>query len=183
MSEENPTQTRTLTLGDFFEDAASYDVKGFALRHGEAYLIHHGPLGKIRVAKDMSSTQAVEHKETARAFDPGKDFLVFPLSKGKGKSEGDVVILLGRGGHNDIVVPDASVSDNHASVEITKRGQFQIQDLGSRNGTFVQEQQVPVQGSGPPVRLESGIRIRIGGLNMTFLEAAEFHNLVIQLLG
>ncbi len=181
MSEETPIMTVLLTMRDFFKDAASYDVKGFALRNGQAYLIHHGPLGKIRVVEDMSSTQAIEHEESVRAFDPGKDFLVFPL--GFGKQDGDGVIRLGRGDHNDIVVPDASVSDNHATVEITKRGQFQIQDLGSRNGTFVQEQQVPVLGSGPPLRLESGARIRIGGLNMTFLEAAEFHNLVIQLLG
>jgi hypothetical protein len=180
MPEENLNQEVIRTLGDYYVDAAELDVKSFAKRHGGAFLVHHGPLGKIRIATDMSSTQAIEHKETARAFDPGRDFLVFPLATGGAGGTG--TIKLGRGGHNDVVVPDASISDDHAIVEITKRGTFRIQDLDSRNGTYVQEQKVPAKGVGNPVLLESGTRIRIGGLNMTFMEAAEFHNLVIQLL-
>ena len=61
----------------------------------------------------MSSTQAIEHKETARAFDPGKDFLVFPLSAGGAGKAG--TIKLGRGNKHDEVIPDASVSDDHGT--------------------------------------------------------------------
>jgi ABC transport system ATP-binding/permease protein len=55
------------------------------------------------------------------------------------------VLRIGRAPDNDIVVSDLSVSRNHAELRRTANA-YQIVDLGSHNGTFVNGQQV---GSAP----------------------------------
>jgi pSer/pThr/pTyr-binding forkhead associated (FHA) protein len=44
---------------------------------------------------------------------------------------------LGRGTECDITLPDATVSRNHASLQVNGDGTVLISDLGSANGTFV----------------------------------------------
>jgi adenylate cyclase len=44
---------------------------------------------------------------------------------------------LGRSVRNDLQVPDSQVSRQHAEIQRTPEGRFQIRDLGSRHGTFV----------------------------------------------
>ncbi|MEX2168901.1 MAG: ATP-binding protein [Pirellulales bacterium] len=64
-------------------------------------------------------------------------------------------VMLGRVASNDIQVHDTEVSREHA--EFVKRGdQYFIRDLGSSNGTFVNEQPIQEQ------ELASGDRIQIG---------------------
>lgn len=59
-------------------------------------------------------------------------------------------ILIGRSPECDIVVPDRQVSRHHAVLERTPAG-FQINDLGSKNGTHVNG-----------VRIEEGLLLRDG---------------------
>ncbi|HEY6495303.1 MAG TPA: FHA domain-containing protein [Trebonia sp.] len=47
------------------------------------------------------------------------------------------VMTIGRRPDNDIVVPDLGVSKQHAELRLSPTGRFQIIDLGSHNGTFV----------------------------------------------
>ena len=47
------------------------------------------------------------------------------------------VMKIGRRPDNDIVVPDLGVSKQHAELRTSPTGRFQIIDLGSHNGTFV----------------------------------------------
>jgi serine phosphatase RsbU (regulator of sigma subunit)/pSer/pThr/pTyr-binding forkhead associated (FHA) protein len=60
-----------------------------------------------------------------------------------------------------IRLASAAVSKRHAEIEGTG-GQFVIRDVGSRNGTFVNDQRVP---EGEARRLADGDRIRFGGAN------------------
>ena len=48
---------------------------------------------------------------------------------------------LGRAHTNDLVLADASVSSRHAAV-FTSAGRAFVEDLGSRNGTLVNQQRV-----------------------------------------
>ena len=57
------------------------------------------------------------------------------------------------------------VSRQHAVIRCHNGYQFQIIDLGSRNGTFVNDQRVVV-----PVTLANGAKIRIADNVMTFSE-------------
>jgi ABC-type multidrug transport system ATPase subunit len=47
------------------------------------------------------------------------------------------VLKIGRRPDNDIVVPDLGVSKLHAELRRSPTGRFQLSDLGSHNGTFV----------------------------------------------
>jgi len=52
------------------------------------------------------------------------------------------VLRIGRATDNDVVVSDLSVSRYHAELRRSSRGGFEIADLGSHNGTFVNGQRI-----------------------------------------
>jgi hypothetical protein len=65
-------------------------------------------------------------------------------------------VSLGRGDDNDIVIPHASVSRAHARL-MRRDGAYEIRDLNSTNGTFVDDLQV--HGA---AMVSSGSRVRLG---------------------
>ncbi len=73
-------------------------------------------------------------------------------------SEG--MMLMGRASHNDIVVEDPSVSRQHAVIRGDRDG-YWIQDVGSRNGTYVNGSLLEGEGQ----RLRDMDRIELGGTN------------------
>lgn len=78
-------------------------------------------------------------------------------------------VVLGRAGTCDVVVDwDPRVSRQHAMVREVGSGVYQIVDLGSRNGTFVGEEQVVL-----PRVLREGDWIRIGETRVRFELAEE----------
>ncbi len=77
---------------------------------------------------------------------------------------GPNITMLGRTPDNQVVVNDNKASSRHA--EIRSQGQeYSITDLGSTNGTFVNEQQLSPN---MPRPLQSGDRVRIGDTTYTF---------------
>ncbi|HWE62848.1 MAG TPA: DUF3662 and FHA domain-containing protein [Chloroflexota bacterium] len=75
------------------------------------------------------------------------------------------VVTLGRGLDNDVVVEDRRVSRHHARIQFGPRG-WEIMDLASTNGTFVNGRQVKQR------LIDHGATISLGGLEMKFfLEA------------
>ncbi|MFZ1086762.1 MAG: FHA domain-containing protein [Terracidiphilus sp.] len=66
--------------------------------------------------------------------------------------------LIGRGSDCDLVVPEAAVSTRHC--RLTQQGSgFVIEDLGSKNGTFVNGKKIA---SGAPVPVVHGSRVTLG---------------------
>jgi VWFA-related protein len=97
------------------------------------------PLATLTVVKSMN-------------LDPGKTFEIINGSTTVGRTSG-----------NDIFIPDKPVSRKHA--EITHEdGIFYIKDLGSKNGTKLDEQLVSEEGA----RLYDGVRIQLS--SKTILE-------------
>ncbi len=77
---------------------------------------------------------------------------------------GTTKVNIGRAPDNTLVLGDSKVSSHHA--EIRPEGQYySLVDLGSTNGTFVNDQPV---NSGVPRRLQSGDTIRVGDTRFTF---------------
>lgn len=75
---------------------------------------------------------------------------------------------IGKAPQNDIILPDASVSSSHAMISLAD-GNFTISDLGSRNGTFVNDARV-----NDSRKLAHGDLIRMGHCTITFrLKEAE----------
>ena len=70
-------------------------------------------------------------------------------------------ITVGRGEDNDIVIPHASVSRNHARL-MRRDGVFELADLNSTNGSYVNDQ--PVHGV---TRINNGSELRFGDIRFT----------------
>ncbi|WP_062381059.1 FhaA domain-containing protein [Demequina pelophila] len=73
--------------------------------------------------------------------------------------------VLGRGGEADIVVDDTGVSRRHVRLEVTPHGTI-LTDMGSTNGTFVEDQRVS------EATLLDGNAITIGRTRMLYWDPA-----------
>ena len=98
---------------------------------------------------------------------------IYKLTVRQGPQEGQAyplvssMVTVGRDPMADIVIADPEVSRQHARLTRTDEG-YEIQDLGSTNGTFIDGQRL----TGDPVQLQSGQAISMGS-NVTLLfEAA-----------
>ena len=73
-------------------------------------------------------------------------------------------IIIGRNPGSDIQIDNLGVSDRHARIFASK-GQYQIEDLQSTNGTFVDEKQIS------RVAIDKSSQIIIGKHNLIVMEA------------
>lgn len=78
--------------------------------------------------------------------------------------------IVGRGGESDIVVDDNGVSRMHVKFEVTPRGTV-LTDMGSTNGTFVEDQRVS------EVTLLDGNAITIGRTTMIYWNAVKVEDM------
>jgi pSer/pThr/pTyr-binding forkhead associated (FHA) protein/tetratricopeptide (TPR) repeat protein len=78
----------------------------------------------------------------------------------------DEVLKMGRSDDNGLVLKDSSVSRHHAMV-LFRDGQYHVQDLESRNGTFFNGEKVTAE---KDVALEHLSEIKLGLYEIRFLE-------------
>lgn len=74
-------------------------------------------------------------------------------------------VILGRGQHCDLVLPEASVSRRHAQISVADERCFLV-DLGSGNGTFLNGAQLS-----EPAALVNGDEVRVGSAVLEFRES------------
>ncbi len=73
------------------------------------------------------------------------------------------MVRVGRGPHNDVVVPDESVSGTHATIE--RRGEeWFILDSASKNGTFVRSERIEKE-----TRLQGPTVLQFGNVQAMFI--------------
>jgi pSer/pThr/pTyr-binding forkhead associated (FHA) protein len=72
-------------------------------------------------------------------------------------------VAIGKGPQNDIILPDASVSGAHAVIRF-EDGAYKISDLGSRNGTSVNDARLGAE----PRAIQHGDLIKMGHCALTF---------------
>jgi len=75
--------------------------------------------------------------------------------------------IIGRSDKNDIIIKDPFISSSHAQITI-RDGDFFIKDLGSKNGTFANENTLK---EGYEQRLNNGDKIRLGQVEFLFVNA------------
>jgi adenylate cyclase len=90
-------------------------------------------------------------------------FHVYPPSGEPFEKTIENTATIGRTAENTVALPGNHVSRQHAIVRCHNAYQYQIMDLGSRNGTFVNDQRVIM-----PIVLESGARVRIADYELVF---------------
>ncbi len=71
--------------------------------------------------------------------------------------------FIGRASLNDVILLDDKVSRRHAQIQMHSTGEYTIQDLGSSNGTFLNERPLD-----QPVVLEDGALIDVGPFRLVF---------------
>ncbi|MDQ2977817.1 MAG: FHA domain-containing protein, partial [Acidobacteriota bacterium] len=71
------------------------------------------------------------------------------------------VTTIGRSSMNDLPIPDKMLSRQHARIVRDGNGSLAIEDMGSRNGTFVNGEKLTAL-----LPLKSGDRITVGGVTL-----------------
>jgi hypothetical protein len=112
----------------------------------------------LKLQKDIEPPKESLLKKLHKVISSGKP--IFGLRQ---KSTGEVVslekdgqILIGRGEGCDIVIESLGISRQHACINVSN-GIAKIEDLGSRNGTFVDKKRIT-----KPVKLVGGEKISLG---------------------
>ena len=86
-------------------------------------------------------------------------------------------ISVGRARNNDISLPHRSVSKLHAHFTLGPDGTTVLSDVGSRNGTRLNDEKLEV---GREVRARPGDTIVFGAVSLTFLDPEKFYDFVQQ---
>ena len=73
------------------------------------------------------------------------------------------LVRVGRGPHNDVVVPDESVSGLHATLE-RRADEWFILDASSRNGTFVRAERIEKE-----TKLQGPTVLQFGNVQVMFI--------------
>lgn len=84
-------------------------------------------------------------------------------------------LALGRGEPAELGLDDGRVSRRHALIHQQGEGEFWLVDLGSRNGTYLNDCRVQ-----QPVMLRSGDRLRLGPFSLTFRQTGAGDRPVIE---
>lgn len=173
-------KTAGISLIDLATDAGGLTASDFSAAYGHAFLLHHRSSGPLVPAAAPRAT--VLHEG---AHEPGDtesvlaqlDLLVFAVCHA-GRSPFPNFVSVGRTDNNDIVINDVSITKFHAFFRLGDDGGCWLQDAGSRNGTFVDDEKVAARGHGEPVLVSNGARVRFGGVSLTFLTAEAVQDLV-----
>jgi two-component system, cell cycle response regulator len=105
---------------------------------------------------------------------------IYPPGQGMGKCYplNGRPLVIGRGNDSDLRIPESSVSRSHARIDLQEDGYY-VTDLGSTNGTYVNDALTP------RTKLEDGDYVRVGNCIYRFLSGgnveAEYHEEIYRL--
>jgi pSer/pThr/pTyr-binding forkhead associated (FHA) protein len=163
---------------DAFKRECRLALPAFSKLHGRAFLLmqRSGSKARLQMPQKPGRTLVTRPAPTTQELPPSK-YLVFPVRK----TERSLIARfysVGQTRNNDIVIRDVSVSKFHAFFQDAEDGGFLLQDARSTNGTFVNGVRVPRQGQGDPIKVQSGDQVRFGAVELSFVDAAMFRELV-----
>ena len=159
-------------------DAAGLSTEEFEDRYGSAFLLLSST--GFKQPKGTASTEVLllDLDEDAGERTAGVSIRVVPVRAGENALTH--LITVGRRGDSDVTVADISVSRLHAFFKRNPDGGFSLQDVGSTNGTTVNEFSVCTKEMGPPTDVKSGDNIRFGQVEVTFLEVDALRSYVVK---
>jgi pSer/pThr/pTyr-binding forkhead associated (FHA) protein len=159
-------------------DAQALARREFEERYGRAFLLLSA--ADLTAPRPTLTEVRLDGNSPVRLESTASLSLIAFAVRRNGRSASHL-ITLGRTADNDVVVPDVSISRFHAFVKEAGTGHWLLQDAGSTNGTTVNGRPVPRQGHGPPAQLESGDDVRLGQVELTFLDSEALVSFALQL--
>lgn len=164
------------SLGKADHDA----LMDYAIRHGEKMfiqLVQNPSLVGSGLFRGYAMEIASQDPSDTMAFLPDLTFglepkhlkvlgrAIYPLIPPEEDNSDQPLLRLGRHENNHVILPEGSISNLHAELNILGPGHYRIRDLGSTNGTFINDRRVPPQGE----ELADGDRIKMGRFEFYFL--------------
>jgi pSer/pThr/pTyr-binding forkhead associated (FHA) protein len=132
--------------------------------------------GSARTATQGEQAEGQQALETAAlpavVASPPQPAFTGRLVLGSGPGAGQVfalnkaILTIGRDKACDVVIPDASISRQHAQIIRQEMGWY-VQDLGSRNGTTINGQHLSA-----PQRLEDGDTLTVGNIPLRYFASS-----------
>ena len=153
-------------------DGDLLEIGGQRFRYGDL----RPQAGSARTATPHEGAEGEQTGETAAlpavVAAPPQPVFIGQLMLNGGPGAGQVfalnkaILTIGRSEACDIVIPDASISRQHAQIIRQEMGWY-VQDLGSRNGTSRNGQRLSA-----PQRLEDGDTLTIGNIPLRYLASS-----------
>ena len=116
-----------------------------ALRPQARHLRFHNPTAlttsQIQIPRERLSPGPPLGRSAAESFTPGTQSLLVTFATNATDAPGNLfpldkpVVGMGRRSNQDVSVPEATVSGHHANIK-WQSGSWQVEDLGSTNGTY-----------------------------------------------
>jgi len=170
--------TSEFRIEDLRSDAAGLSREEFEDRYGSAFLLLSST--GFRQPKSATSTEVLllDLGHGAGECTAGVSVRVMPVrATEKALTH---LITVGRSANSDVTIADISVSRFHAFFKRNPDGGFSLQDVGSTNGTTVNEFSVCTKETGPPADVKSGDNIRFGQVDVTFLGVDALRSYVVK---
>ena len=137
-----------------------YEISG-RMRHA---LVADAPDEDTQVSGKVKVNNTVEGR--AAPVTPSQESFVMPLRKVA--TAVPSAITFGRGGANDVIIPDSFVSKVHAFLRRGTHG-WELSDAGSRNGVWIGGKRLDTKGT--PLPVSNGDVLTFGRVVFFFLDA------------
>jgi pSer/pThr/pTyr-binding forkhead associated (FHA) protein len=124
------------------------------------------PVATSAVPAPVAAPTAAERAADARPVLATLEIINQGMLRGRKFAVRTPLAHIGRGAHNDVVIPDESVSDTHAKLQKREAGWYVV-DMDSTNGTYVAGTRIAGE-----QRLIGTPDVRFGGVKMIFQSAA-----------
>ncbi|HWJ22820.1 MAG TPA: FHA domain-containing protein, partial [Gemmatimonadaceae bacterium] len=124
------------------------------------------PVATSAVRAPVAAPTAAERAADARPVLATLEIINQGMLRGRKFAVRTPLAHIGRGAHNDVVIPDESVSDTHAKLQKREAGWYVV-DMDSTNGTYVAGTRIAGE-----QRLVGTPDVRFGGVKMIFQSAA-----------
>ena len=149
--------------------ARESDIQEFLAEHGLPVLVPTGVLGgdlKAAAARDANATMLHGEEEEMDLVMLGLN-RTHTLAPSGGTDFAQRGLRIGRTADCDVTIVDYTISKSHARlIPANWRRTARLVDLGSRNGTWINDEQLP---RGVEVDLPCGALVRMGRMIFTYL--------------
>jgi hypothetical protein len=173
-----------LTLAELMREAGERAADDFVREHPHPFLVSSGVLG-VRLPKLGSdelapeSTAIIDIRPGVAHAPSASNPLAGQVHVVAKREEGEGVITVGRGDENDIVLVDPSVSNTHGYFERADDA-VSVADIGSRNGTYVNQVRISV---GDKIPLEDEDVVTFGRVSFQLFRPLALYMALRELTG